>query len=97
MTGTARWKNYPEDSEAESGVIAKLVYQRPNGKRHTMRIDCRDQRDADRRVVAAVGNIRAGGNRMVRTDMTIGEDDWAYEYDATGKIENVFKNGEVTP
>lgn len=95
-----RWRGWPDLPEQgdDGRPTAALTYEtHHNGQRHTLSVDGRDSRDIDRKIVQAIGNIRAGGHRMVKTEMNVNGDEWTYEYDSTGQVQHVFRNGESTP
>lgn len=76
---------------------ATLHFTRANGDRRSLVLEARDSRSLDGMIVDRIGDIRAAGNRMVKTDLTIDGEQWTYEYDGTGHVERIFRNGEVTP
>lgn len=77
---------------------ARLTYEHPaTAKRHELHLSGRDSGALDRLITAAVANVRDGGFRMVRTEMDVNGENWIYEYSPSGQVENIFRNGEVTP
>lgn len=95
-----RWRGWPElPKDEEERPTATLTYvQAQTGKRQRLPVMGRDSRDIDRNIQSAIANIRAGGHRMVKTEMTVKGEEWVYEYNVmTGQIEHVFLNGEIAP
>lgn len=76
--------------------VATLTFQLATGSRAVRYVHGTDE-NLDSRIIDAIGMHRAAGQRIVKAEMTINGEEWIYEYDSTGHIERIFRNGAVTP
>lgn len=77
---------------------ATITFERVNdGHRRMLMLTAQTTAELDRLIVARLPDLRAAGNKIVKTVMEINGEEWMYEYNSVGEIERVFRNGEVAP
>lgn len=92
-----RWSGDLPDQPDRPKPAATISYERANGDRRHLTLNADTTAELDRLIIARLPDLRAGGNRIVKTVLTFSGEEWTYEYNSVGEIERVFRNGEVTP
>lgn len=77
---------------------AHITFERATDDRGVRVIVCSSDEELSHRITSEIGQVRALGYRVVKTELTDAQgEEWSYEYDTVGHIANVYRNGEVTP
>lgn len=77
---------------------AHITFERSEDDRGVRVVVCRTDDELSHRITDEIGQVRDLGYRVVKTELTDARgEEWSYEYDTTGQITNVYRNGEVTP
>lgn len=94
-----RWKGWPDlPAQPEPECTAVLVAQHPATEtRKAWELTARNPEELADKINAKVADIRQTGYQMVNTVVTLGPEVWTYEYDSTGIIQQIFRNGDPTP
>lgn len=73
---------------------AEITYKNITGERSSVNVA---GENIDREIISKLAELRSEGHTIVKTVMVILDVEYVYEYDESGHIEHVLRNGGTTP